>query len=185
MAVIAVQVIVDEGLALGLEMPELTQLDSLVRAITWKTQVRRALGLPDSPPPKQQHPGGVPQLRHMQDASASAEEQDLGVAAQSRTVQDSSGSAEQHEQPAEPLQQTPLADTGSPPPAGPVELNAEQDGSAAMAAAEAPQQPQPITLAHAEELAEQGHQLPIDSTLLQQLTSLVEVGQYWQVQASL
>ena len=44
------QAVVDQGSALGLEMPELTELDAVVRAIRWNSTVSAALGLPVASP---------------------------------------------------------------------------------------------------------------------------------------
>lgn len=53
-----VQALVDQGIAFGLEMPELTQLTALVKAIEWNSRVRMALRLPDELP-YSQHPCGT------------------------------------------------------------------------------------------------------------------------------
>ena len=58
-----VQAIVEAGTALGLEMPELTHLDSLVKAIQWNTRVRTALSLhPEASRMSLQLPAGQEQL---------------------------------------------------------------------------------------------------------------------------
>ena len=241
-----VQAIVDTGLALNLQMPELTQLDSLVRAIQWNARVRKALGLPQSSPAKPAFaaPTGPAELP-AQHGESNRDQPCVTSVGQLRSVKSQQPSAataptEQMNLPGSqqdtlPTAAVPIAtDTADPGSAGPAELSAQlhssnlDPASGTEHAAAIPgieQQPghltqfdmQPnhgneilhpgptqagvdnemlhqmptaswqdqVTLAEAEQLAEEGQQLPVEETLLHQLHTLLQIGQHWQVQVSL
>lgn len=252
-----VQAIVDSGLALNLEMPELTQLDSLVRAIQWNDRVRRAFGLPqptlakhgvtESPVKQSQHVGAEETGKQ---AATSVIQQEPLAADTSAEPMDSTGAQQTRMEPTQAGQML-AADTSTQPaqavadqaesaetlaPAGPAELPAQhatsnhaeqatpqsattsaqqidaQPGHESQTLHRQPDQPnhvsqavphlanQPdakrqvvhelpeaswherVTLAEAEQLVEQGQQLPVEEALLHQLHTLTQIGQHWQVQ---
>ena len=167
-----VQAVVDQGAAFGLEMPELTQLDALVRAIEWNSRVKQALRLPP--------------------ASAYAMPVELQPATDAQPSEamplDSSQHLRQTEFPGAPRAEGshPMGevarDRGSPAPAGPpneaiVSISAASPTVIPMA--------ERLTLAEAETLVEQGQELPVEPAVLQRLTTLAESGQQWERQASM
>ena len=251
-----VQAIVDSGLALNLEMPELTQLDSLVRAIQWNDRVRRAFGLPQAALAKQ---GVTDASAKRVDTEETGKQAATSVIQQEPPAADASAepmrvdSTGAHQTRMEPTQagQTLTANTSTQPaqavadqaesvktsaPAGPAEVptqhatsaHAEQatPQSATPSAQQTDAQPghesqtlhqqrdqpnhvsqavhqlanQPgasrevghqraeaswherVTLAEAEQLVEQGQQLPVEEALLHQLHTLTQIGQHWQAQ---
>ena len=263
-----VQAIVDSGLALNLQMPELTQLDSLVRAIHWNIRVRRALGLPQSSPgkPGSTTPAGPAELpaqhgnssedqpcatsaghlRSAESGQVDTQPQALQMAGvSSEPMQTDESSAKQSHVATAHDARMNLPGTQHAPPtaampwvaapglAGPAEVSPQlhssnlnlSSGAEQAAAPAAVQQPghltqfeaqlddgnemlpqvptQPdvdsemlqqlptaswqdqVTLAEAEQLVEEGQQLPVEETLLHQLHTLLQIGQHWQVQVSL
>ena len=152
-----VQAIVGQGAAFGLEMPELTQLDALVRATEWNSRVKQALRLPAASPhtkPAQLQPATVTQ--------------------QSEAM------------PIDSMQQgptgSPQRDRGNPAPAGPP---SEPTVSSFAASPTVIPMAERLTLAEAEDLVEQGQELPVEPAVLQRLTELAESGQQWERQASM
>ena len=163
-----VQAVVRQGAALGLEMPELTQLDALVRAIEWNSRVKQALRLPSHAVPGQQQ---SPASNHQSDADGLLHptlQEGQGVLPE-RLEAEGSASMGRPEG----------GDRGSPSPAGPSAQasGSVQDGGAVPL-------PERLTLSEAEALAEQGRELPVEPAVLQHLVELMECGQRWEMQAS-
>lgn len=247
-----VQGIVDSGIALNLEMPELTQLDSLVRAIQWNAKVRGALGLTQAPVAaplsgagqttanKEQtealptQPSGIQSSAdgaepvHMErsitehpdvGAGNSSEIQGGAQQAQQAADQTAGGATAAPAGPAEPPAQHANSILDAPSNAGqavlqpavqpgsgpePVDARQTQHQLPVQSAHETQHQmpvqsahgnnteqqqgwatwQEQVTLAEAEQLVEQGQQLPVEETLLHQLHTLMQIGQHWQVQAS-
>ena len=171
-----VQAVVHQGAAFALEMPELTQLDALVRAIEWNSQVKQALRLPTAPPhavlAQQQ------QQQQQQVTAQPPEANKLQVMPQeSQTALLEVPKAE-----ASTLVGRPEGDRWSPFPAGP---SAQASGSGPYQNGKAISMPERLTLSEAEVLAEQGQNLPVDPAALQDFVELVECGQRWEMQASM
>lgn len=161
-----VQAVVCQGAALGLEMPELTQLDALVRAIEWNSRVKQALRLPAYAVPGHQHGSASNQVP---DANGLHPWQQEG---QGATPQAPEGSV---------LTARPEGNRGSPAPAGP---SAQALGSGPVESSGGTPLPERLTLSEAEVLAEQGKELPVEPAVLQHLVELMECGQRWEMQAS-
>ena len=166
-----VQAVVQQGAAFGLEMPELTQLDALVRAIEWNSRVKQALQLPMAPS----------HAVLAQQQSTAAEQ--LPAAGGPHSMQQ-----EGHRAPCDvPMAGTPSSmgraagDRGSPHPAGPA-AQATALGSSQNAGL-IPKSER-LTLSEAEALAEQGQELPVEPAVLQHLVDLMECGQRWEAEAS-
>lgn len=167
-----VQAVVHQGAALGLEMPELTQLDALVRAIEWNSRVKHALRLQMAPSP------AVPA---QQQFSAAEQLADAGGLAPMQ--QEGQGSAPEVSQ-ADCLSSMAgtEGDRGSPAPAGP-SVQAPASGPAQVGGV-VPWSER-LTLSEAEALVEQGQELPVEPAVLQHLVELMECGQRWETQAGL
>ena len=168
-----VQAVVHQGAAFALEMPELTQLDALVRAIEWNNQVKQALRLSTAPP------HAVLAQQQQQQVTAQPPE-----ANKLQVMQQESQSAlpEVLKAEASTVVGRPEGDRGSPFPAGP---SAQASGSGPYQNGKAISMPERLTLSEAEVLAEQGQNLPVDPAALQDLVELVEGGQRWEMQASM
>ena len=167
-----VQAVVHQGAAFGLEMPELTQLDALVRAIEWNSRVKQALRLPTAPSHAvlaQQH---LPVSAQLPEANGLHPMQHEGQGAHLE-VPKAGASASMGR---------PEGDRGSPSPAGP---SAQASGSGPSQSGGAISMPERLTLSEAEALAEQGQELPVEPAVLQQLVELMECGQRWEMQASM
>lgn len=164
-----VQAVVCQGAALGLEMPELTQLDALVRAIEWNSRVKQALRLPAHAVPGQQQ---LPASNQQPDANGLHPVQQEGQGALCEAPE-AVGSASMAR---------PEGDRGNPAPAGP---SAQASGSGPVQDGGAVPLPERLTLQEAEALAEQGRELPVEPAVLQHLVELMECGQRWEMQASM
>ena len=167
-----VQAVVHQGAAFGLEMPELTQLDALVRAIEWNSRVKRALRLPTATSHAvlaQQHLSASAQLPEA-DALHSMPQEGQGAPFEVPKAEMSAS------------MERPEGDRGSPSPAGP---SAQASGSGPFQNGGAIPMPERLTLSEAEALAEQGQELPVEPAVLQHLVELMECGQRWEMQASM
>ena len=167
-----VQAVVRQGAAFGLEMPELSQLDALVRAIEWNSRVKQALRLSIAPSHAvlaQQH---LPASAQLPEANGLHHMQQEGQAAPLEVpkaeISASMGRPEE--------------DTGSSSPAGP---SAQASGSGPVQNFGAIPMPERLTLSEAEALAEQGQELPVEPAVLHHLVELMECGQRWEMQASM
>ena len=191
-----VQAVVGEGTAFGLEMPELTQLDALVKAIQWNSKVRAALRLkPDDTAQMAtfasshqagdtQHPATIrgspapaeapldpPTMSSITTATAPSSN-DLPYAPGLQTGSGDSPTASQQAGADSVAQPGNSGQLG-----GPVQA-LSTGGSGVIPLAER------LSLAEAEELFEQGSELPVEVFLLQRLQTLMETGQQWEAQVS-
>ena len=167
-----VQAVVRQGAAFGLEMPQLTQLDALVRAIEWNSRVKQALRIPTAPSHAvlaQQH---LPVSAQLPEASGLHPIQQEGQGAHLEVPKADASS----------LMGRPEGDRGSPSPAGP---SAQASASGPFQSGGAISMPERFTLLEAEALAEQGRELPVEPAVLQHLVELMECGQRWEMQASM
>ena len=160
-----VQAIVDQGAAFGLEMPELTQLDALVKAIEWNSRVKQAL-----------------RLSSILTQSASSQQQPAqssGALALDVAQQDEQQAAPALQQAEEviPVDKNKL----NPPPAGPSADTSRVSSADELNIPVAER----LTLSEAEVLVEQGRELPVETAVLQRLLKLTESGQQWEAQASI
>lgn len=165
-----VQAVVHQGTALGLEMPELTQLDALVRAIEWNSRVKQALRLQTAPPPAVPAPQQLP-----------AAEQPPGMCG----LEQQGGQGSVLEVPRADTTSSvggPEGERGSPAPAGP---SVQAPASGLVQTAGVVPWSERLTLSEAEALVEQGQELPVEPAVLQHLVELTESGQRWETQASL
>ncbi len=187
-----VQAVVGEGTAFGLEMPELTQLDALVKAIQWNSKVRAALRLkPDDTAqmtmvasPHQagvaQHPGtsrGSPAPPALDPPATSSitpatapSSNDLPYAPELHTGSGDNPAASQQ------AGADSVAQPGNSGQPGGMGQALSAGGSGVIPLAER------LSLTEAEELFEQGSELPVEASLLQRLQTLVEAGQQWEAQ---
>ena len=167
-----VQAVVRQGAAFGLEMPELTQLDALVRAIEWNSRVKQTLRLPTAPPHAvlpQQH---LPVSAQLPEANGLHPMMQEGQRAPPEVPKAETSAS----------MGRPKEDRGSPSPAGP---SAQDSGSSPFENGGPDSMPERLTLAEAESLAEQGQELPVEPAVLQHLLELMECGQRWETQASM
>lgn len=191
-----VQAVVDEGTAFGLQMTELTQLDALVGAIQWNSKARSALRLT---PEVGVQPVPDGSIIHRQDGAQTQTAQeshshrgspapagpspdpsipsplasDLPLQQQTSHLQVSSSDAHPGSQ-----------QTGASSAAPPSSLTSGGAQGLIMGAAGVTPLAERLTLAEAEELFEQGGELPVEEPLLQRLQVLVETGLQWEAQAS-
>ena len=203
-----VQALVDQGFAFGLEMPELTQLTALVKAIEWNSRVRMALRLPDELP-HSQHPGGTAaQCAQQMPGLQSDIHHQVNTQSQLQVEgsQINRGSPVPAGPPVDPPTPTSSAQTAefttavTPPPAQPplpqvdnAPSTSQQTAAIALGESEARLQPgqgpqqrilvaDRLRLAEAEELFLQGGELPVEEPLLQHLQKLMASGQQWEAQ---
>ena len=191
-----VQAVVDEGAAFGLQMAELTQLDALVKAIQWNGKVRSALRLTPEvavqPAPVgssvQTYDGAVAQTAQESHSSRGSPAPagalpepsvapllgvDLPLQQQTSQLQVSSCEAPSGSQQTSAM--APLDSTS--------QLLGQAQGLSVGTAGVTPLAER-LTLTEAEELFEQGGELPVEEPLLQRLQVLVETGRQWEAQAS-
>lgn len=189
-----VQAVVGEGTALGLEMPELTQLDALVKTIQWNSEVRAALRLkPDGTAQvgtiasshqvgEAQHPGvsrgspapagaplDPPATSSITPATAPSSN-DLSYGPELQTGSDNNATASQQ------AGADSVAQPGNTGQLDGMVQAMSTGGSGVIPLAER------LSLAEAEELFEQGGELPVEASLLQRLQTLMEAGQQWEAQ---
>lgn len=191
-----VQAVVGEGTAFGLEMPELTQLDALVKAIQWNGKVRAALRLKTDDPAQM---------------AMVASSHQVGEAQHSATSRGSPAAAEAPlDPPATSSIIPPTAHTTNHLPYAPKLQTGFDNNPASSRQAEADSAAQPgnsgqiggmkqtqltngfgviplaerLSLAEAEELFEQGGELPVEPSLLQRLQMLMEAGLQWEAQVA-
>lgn len=191
-----VQAVVDEGTAFGLQMPELTQLDALVRAIQWNSMARSALRLAPEVGVQSVPDGSIIQGQDGAQAQTAQESHshrgspapagpspdpsipppsasDLPLQQQTSQLQVSSSDAHPGSQ-----------QTGASSAAPPNSLTSGGAQGLPMCTAGVTPLAERLTLAEAEELFEQGGELPVEEPVLQRLQVLVETGLQWEAQAS-
>ena len=188
-----VQAVVGEGTALGLEMPELTQLDALVKAIQWNSQVRAALRLKPDDTAQTAMVASSHRVGHAQHPAASRgspapAEALLDPPATSSIILATAPSSDDLSYAPEPqtgsdynpaASQQALADSVAQPG------NSGQLGGAVQALPTGVRSlAERLSLAEAEGLFEQGGELPVEASLLQRLQTLMETGQQWEAQVS-
>ena len=184
-----VQAVVGEGTALGLEMPELTQLDALVKAIQWNSQVRAALRL---------KPDDTAQMATV------ASSHQVGDAQHPATSRGSPAAVLAPLDPPATSSITPAPSSSDLPYAPELQTGSGDNPTASQqAGADLVAQPgnsgqlggmvqalfvgviplaERLSLAEVEELFEQGGELPVEASLLQRLQTLMETGQQWEAQ---
>lgn len=168
-----VQAVVHQGTAVGLEMPELTQLDALVRAIEWNSRVKQALRLHMAPP----HAVPAPQ----QSSAAEQLPGTNGLEPMQQQVGQGSGLVVVRADTTYSVGE-PEGDRGSPAPAGP---SVQAPASRLAQTAGVVPWSERLMLSEAEALVKQGQELPVEPAVLQHLLQLTECGQRWETQASL
>jgi len=186
-----VQAVVGEGIAFGLEMPELTQLDALVKAIQWNSKVRAALRLKsDDTAPM----ATVASSHHVGDAQHPATSTGSPAVAEAPLDPPATSSIFPATAPlSNDLPYAPELQTGS----GDNPTASQQAGAGTVAQPGNSYQlggmlqalsvgviplAERLSLAEAEELFEQGGELPVEASLLQGLQTLMETGQQWEAQ---
>lgn len=163
-----VQAVVNEGTAFGLEMPELTQLDALVKAIQWNSQVKAALKLQ----PHAQLQSSLPK----QQEDTVNDTQQAGEQAQGPGLQ-SQQEGQPNDLPSQGIdaQAARIQAVQQPPAAAPAGPPADPSNTPVA---------ERLTLTDAEALFEQGTELLVEEPLLQRLQELMESGQEWEAQVS-
>ena len=188
-----VQDVVGKGTAFGLEMPELTQLDVLVKAIQWNSKVRAALQLKPDDTAQTAMVASSHRVGHAQHPAASRgspapAEALLDPPATSSIILATAPSSDDLSYAPEPqtgsdynpaASQQALADSVAQPG------NSGQLGGAVQALPTGVRSlAERLSLAEAEGLFEQGGELPVEESLLQRLQTLMETGQQWEAQVS-
>ena len=184
-----VQAVVGEGTAFGLEMPELTQLDALVKAIQWNSKVRAALQLK---PDDTAQVATVASSHHMGDAQHPATSRGSPAAALAPLDPPATSSVtpgpSSNDLPYAPELQTGSGDTPTASQQAGVDLVAQASNSGQLGGMEQALSvgviplAERLSLAEAEHLFEQGGELPVEVSLLQGLQTLMEAGQQWEAQ---
>ncbi len=186
-----VQAVVGEGTAFGLEMPELTQLDALVKAIQWNSKVRAALRLkPDDTAQMatvtSSHQVGDAQHPATSRGSPAAAQAPLDPPATSSIIPATAPSS--NDLPYAPELQTGSGDNPTASQQAGAGLVAQPGNIGQLGGMEQALSmsvlplAERLSLAEAEELFEQGGKLPVEASLLQGLQTLMEAGQQWEAQ---
>ncbi len=184
-----VQAVVDEGTAFGLEMPELTQLDALVKAIQWNGKVRAALRLKPDDTAQIATVASAHQVGDVQHPATSKGNPAAALAPLEPPATSSTTPApSSNDLPYAPELQTGSGDNPTALQQAGADLVAPPGNSGqlggviqALSVGVIPLAER-LSLAEAEELFVQGGELPVEVCLLQRLQTLMEAGQQWEAQ---